>query len=372
MAVEEPSVPEAILVRPAPAPAAPTKSQKAEEPKKVAEPKKPVAATSEAKVPHDAELAAIAAKAAAPLKPEKRPAADEKRTPLAAVTAPEPARPEPTEGYFDEDGDFVELPLEKSVKAFVATLAPVVPPPTTRARAGGNGESLDAALDQFVRDAKAWSSALPKPTMDDKRLAALAKVPEPEPPPAPKPAPKPAEPVLPPAARLEPLPAQPRSVLFPSILSFVLGGAVIFGVVWFLGFGPKRDGGETGTQEPGTAATKPDDKKAVTPVAGPIGDSAPAVVAKPLEAGAAASMAAKPADAAPAAAATPDAAAATAAPDAGAVTPAPKVAKVKKVRKVRKAVKKAAVVKKVEKPEPKAKKGKKGKKDSDWVDPFSQ
>jgi hypothetical protein len=335
----------------------------------VAEPKKPAAAPSDAKVPHDAELAAIAAKAAAPLKPEKRPA-DEKRTPLAA--APEPAKPEPSEGYFDEDGDFVELPLEKSVKAFVATLAPVVPPPTTKARAGGNGESLDAALDQFVRDAKAWSSALPKPMIDDKRLAALAKVPEPEPPPAPKPAPKPVEPARP-AARLEAQPAQPRSVLLPSILSFVLGGAVIFGVVWFLGFGPKRGGGETGTQEPGSAATKPDDKKAVTPVAGPISDGAPPVAAKPLEAGAPASMAAKPADAGPAAAATPDAAPAAAAPDAGAVTPAPKVAKVKKVRKVRKAIKKAAVVKKVEKPEPKAKKAKKGKKEgSDWVDPFSQ
>jgi hypothetical protein len=257
------------------------------------------------------------------------------------------------------------LPLEKSVKAFVATLAPVVPPPT-RARAGGNGESLDAALDQFVRDAKAWSAALPQPVIDDRRLAELAKVPEPEPPPAP---PKPAEPVLPPAPRLEPLPQQPRSVLLPSILSFVLGGAVIFGVVWFLGVGPKKEGGEP---TPGSAATKPDEKKGATPQTGPITDGAPAVVARPADG----ATATKPLDAAPAAAVTPDAAPAAAVTPDAALTPAPKVAKVKKVvRKV--GLKKRAIVgKKVEKKaaEPKAKKAKKGKKEggSDWVDPFSQ
>lgn len=327
---------------------------------KSSKPAEPTAggAAAKAQVPQDQELAAIAEKAASSLRVDK--AAREEKP-----AEPSPAKPAPeVEAYFDEDDELVELPLEKSVKAFVATLSPIVAPP--RSARGGNGESLDAALDQFVRDAKAMSAALPPPVLDDRRLAELARVPVEEPP-APKVAPTtpvaPAvvAPVVAPAAE-----GRERSILVPSVLSFLIGGALVFGAYKLFLEKPPSDGAGGGSGAAVTAPAKTEEKGGGTPAVAPLADGG----ATPT------SQAATPAkvDAAPAAATAPDAApVAASTPDAAAPAPTPKKV-AKKVGK--KAVKKAVPAIAKKKAEPKAKKDKKEKKDkkggSDWVDPFSQ
>ena len=322
-------------------------------------------------VPQDDELAAIAEQAGAALRKE-RPAAVE----------PEPApRPEPkpaeVEAFFDEDGDLVELPLERSVRAFVANISPSVP--TQPRTEGGNGESLDLALDSFVEDAKRWSSALPPPVVDDRALSELAKVPvEPEPEPEPEVAPTP--PSRPISIPFEEEPAPRRSVAVPVLLSLVVGGALMFGGMKLLGPKPEPaqptpptatvPGEPTEPTEPTEPATPSEPTSPTTaagadaaaaPVAAPLPDAAPLAATAP---DAAPQALAADTGAPPAAATTPDAAPVAARPKAKARVRKPRVRK-PRVRKPR--VRKPAAVK-PDKPKPKKDTGKKG----DWVDPFSQ
>jgi serine/threonine-protein kinase len=354
-----------VLVEPPVGGATQTQSEKKKQPMADAKKSKPAepgsGATSKAEVPQDHELAAIAEKATSSLRAE-RASREEKPAPAPAKPAPE------VEAYFDEDDELVELPLEKSVKAFVATLSPIVAPPSRGARPGGNGESLDAALDQFVRDAKAMSAVLPPPVMDDRRLAALAKIPVEEPTPAPAPA-APVALVAPVAAA--PAAEPPRSILVPSVLSFLIGGALVFGAYkLFLEKPAVVDG--TGGSGTGAVVTPPPAADKGTPAATPLADGTSASAARP-EAGAAAATSP---DGAPAAASkTPDAGAAAAVtPDAGGTAPIPKKVAKKIGKKVaKKAAKKAVPAVAKKKVEPKVKGKKKDKKGgSDWVDPFSQ
>ena len=170
--------------------------------------------------PEDAELAALAEEAAAPL----RSAANRTAKPRGETTAETLARSA-------EEEEAPELPQEKSVKAFVAGISPKVPARKTNGRA--NGESMEAALDQFVTEAKAWGAAIPKPVIDDQQLAKLAKFEEPKPEPAPQPAPVPRTqaPATPAHATPLPAPAPRKSPLGVMLLSFVIGGAIVFGVM---------------------------------------------------------------------------------------------------------------------------------------------
>jgi serine/threonine protein kinase len=327
-------------------------------------------------VPQDDELAAIAEKASTALR-EKQ---------AAAASTPEPETVAETEkeveveGFFDEDGELVELPLEKSVRAFVATLSPSVPVPTEPLPVrGGNGESLDSALDSFVQHARAWNAALPPPTIDDKKLAELAKVPEPEPEPEPEPAPAP----LPVAAAVEEPPRRGTNVVLISVLAAVIGGAGVFGAMKYLvptpvqppTIQPIEPGGEPAIAVP--AATQEADAEPAEPVASPLTDSG-AVAASAPDSGPEETV-----DATAAATTTPDA------------EPAPAVAAKKsaiakkKIRRARKralarrrarARKRARIARKPKR-KPKAKpkrkpkrkpKAKPAKSGSDWVDPFSQ
>lgn len=317
-------------------------------------------------VPQDDELAAIAEQAGAALRKER---------PTPAEPEPPAPRAEPTEveAFFDEDGDLVELPLERSVRAFVANISPSVPvQPRTE---GGNGESLDLALDSFVQDAKAWSSALPPPVVDDRALSELAKVPtEPEPEPEPEVAPPPKPLSIP----FEDEPAPRRSVAVPVLLSFVVGGALVFGGMKLLA--PKPEPVQptpptatlptepTEPTEPTTpnepaepAAATPGADAAAAPMAAPLPDAAPLAATAP---DAAPRAAAADGGAPPTAATTPDAAPIAAKPKAKPRVRKPRVRK-PRVRKPR--VRKPAAAKPV-KPKPKKDTGKKG----DWVDPFSQ
>jgi len=314
----------------------------------------PAAEPSEAqggKVPQDDELAAIAEKAGAALRKDQREPSSPGPSPAQVkVEAPAAAAPQQeAEGYFDDDGDLVELPLERSVRAFVANISPTVPTEQQHAP-GGNGESLDSALDMFVQEAKAWSAMLPPPVVDDRQLAELAKVPEPEPEP-----PKPV--VATPTAE----PPSPRSVAVPVIIAFAIGGALVFGGMRL--FAPKpAPPGEPPSPVVSvpTPATSFDSQTA--PVASPLTDAAPVAAAQADIGGGT-----TPADAA-AATATADAAPSPAVA-AKVEKPRPKIARKPRVRKPR--VRKP----RVRKPRPKkatAEPKKPGQKKGDWVDPFSQ
>jgi hypothetical protein len=303
--------------------------------------------------PEDEELAAIAARAGAALRKE-----------LAGTPEPEPPPPEPepteVEGFFDEDGELVELPLEKSVRAFVASISPSVPRhvPAPVTRPGGNGESLDLALDNFMREAKAWSAALPPPAIDDKSLAELAKVPvEPEP----EPEPEPPKPAPQPIAMGEPPPR--RSVAVPVAIAFVFGGLIVFAVVQFLlpTIMPKPTPPPVEPTPLVQPTVQPD---TAAPVATPLADVAP-VATGTVDGG---GEPAAPDAAAAAAAATLDAAPAT--------PPKPPVAvKRKPVRKRPRKIVKRPRRPKPRKPKPKrppAAKRKPSTSGSEWKDPFSQ
>lgn len=349
------------------------------------------------------ELAAMAEHASAPLRGKPRPAADDtlvsKRPPTgekpaapaaakATPTAPAAAQAAPpasaeagarsalTEAKDDAE-DAVELPLERTVRAFVNTLAPIVPPSSNGS--GSNGESLDGAFDAFVRDAKALSTALPRPIVDDRQLADLAKVPVPEPKPEPKPAPKP-EPVIapPPGIPLMAPAAPPRSIAPALIGGLVVGGLLVFGGMKLLG----GKGEEVTPQpaDPGAAVTAPAADLTVHISATAEADAEATATA---EADAAATAtedgeatASTAADGAAAAAPEPDAAAAAAAPpDASAVATPTRPRKPRRVRPAqrppRPTARKPRKPRKATKPTKPTKTGP-AKGGSDWVDPFSQ
>jgi serine/threonine protein kinase len=337
----------------------------------VTEEKQPMAETKSARegVPEDKELAALAEKAAAPLTAQKEVSRAAAASSQASTTPAAAQPPKEVEAYFDEDEDLVELPLEKSVRAFVATLSPIAPPSKT-GRASGNGESLDGALDLFVQEAKAWSAALPPPAVDDERLAQLAKVPAPAPEPEPERQP-PLPPALSPQATAEMLPPR-RSILLPSIIAFAFGGLFFFGAYKIL---INKPAAPVSPEPPGSTISAPQTPQtpqpgAATKAAAP--DAAPSAAAPAPDS---AAPGRTPDAAAAAAAAEPDAAPSSVASGAPDAAPAAPVAAKKATAKTKRARKKAAAAKTVpqakrpSEPKPKAKKGSKG---SDWVDPFSQ
>jgi serine/threonine protein kinase len=331
-------------------------------------------------VPQDEELAAIAEQAGAALR--KEPPKEPERTP-----APETKPAQEVEGFLDEDGDLVELPLERSVRAFVARISPTVPARDAPTGGNGNGESLDGALDDFLQDARAWNAALPPPVVDDGALADLAKVPvEPEPEPEPAPAPPLEASVVPTFG--EPPPR--RGVALPVILAAVVGGALVFGGMKLL---TKQEPtpAEPAVTEPAPtepAAATTDDPTTGEPTAEPTPTddptAEPSPTAEPAATGEPDQTAGSPlatplADSgAPTATATPDAAPSTPTPEpkvaAKTEKPKPKIRRPRKKRprkrpRKRPKAKKAAA--KAKKPQPK-KKPKPAKGGSDWVDPFSQ
>ncbi len=276
----------------------------------------------------------------------------------------------------------VELPQERTVKAFVSNISPSVP---DEEKSGSNGESLELAFDQFVTEAKAVNTALPKPIVSDDQLAELALIPVVAPAPAPEPV-KPA-PMLTAALPLTTPPPPPPKSPLPALLGgVVVGGLLVFGGIKLLGSDapptppPSTPAAQTTTGTP--AAGNDRAAGAASAVAEP--DAAATATAEP---DAAATATAEP-DAAPASADTTAAAAASgdaapaAEPDAAATPPTKLVAKktptkmsarkarrrrairARKARAAKKA-RKARATKKVTKPATKKKK-------SDWVDPFSQ
>ncbi|MBW2731113.1 MAG: hypothetical protein JRH20_01900 [Deltaproteobacteria bacterium] len=111
----------------------------------------------------DAELAAMAELASAPLrKVQSKPGA--RSQPKAKTPT---SKPKTTE-------ESVTLPIERTVKAFVQGISPSI---EDMVPSDEDGVSLEAALDDFILDAKRVSSSLPPAVVDDKQLANLARVP---------------------------------------------------------------------------------------------------------------------------------------------------------------------------------------------------
>lgn len=323
------------------------------------------------------QLAAIAEQASSMVRKDKQAAAAAPVDKAPAKEEPrEPAGELEMEGYFDEDGELVELPLEKSVRAYVATISPSV------AAAGqtpskGNGESLDAALDDFVHQAKAWSAALPPPKVDDKSLAELVKVPVEEPPP-------PA--IIPPPT--EAAPAAKSGSFGIALVTFLLGGVLVFGGIKLFGdrlgltsaqapqqvtFPDEPDQAKAATEEPETPTKAATEEPETTATASTEESETTAT------AGADGAAGGEPGDpdaavAQEAVAAAPDAAVETKAAAKLATTTLKKKRVTRKRARVgrrAKRVKKAIrTSKKRDKPPAKAKPA--TKKSSDWVDPFSQ
>ena len=215
---EEPE--EEVLVMPSPArqesaeaePAAPP----AEEPEPAAEETEPAA---EPEVPP------------APTSTKKKKGKKRRKKPPAPPRAKDKAAAEPAaamamESYREGESDVVDLPVERSVKAFVADLGPVS---VDQAPAGTNGESLDGALDEFIRQAHSWSAQLPPSVVQGESLELLAKPPQPEPEPEPAVAPAPAltAPEIPSQLTQAPPPKQ-KSVAGWIIGSLLIGALGMF------------------------------------------------------------------------------------------------------------------------------------------------
>ncbi|MCC6749800.1 MAG: protein kinase [Deltaproteobacteria bacterium] len=138
----------------------------------------PAMAGSEGKRSEEEELAALAEQAAAPLRSARKSGPAEAVPSATRSGAGTKSSPAPVvEAFVDENDEVVELPQERSVRAFVAKLSPTIPPTEARAAKAANGESLDAALDRFVIEAKSWSNALPRTAFEDQQLAELARIP---------------------------------------------------------------------------------------------------------------------------------------------------------------------------------------------------
>lgn len=204
------------------------------------------------------ELAAIAAMASG-----QRPGPDKAKEPDQEKTGKRKVVKSKTiESFRDGDGELVELPLERSVKAFVQNLPAAIPAVESK-KGNGSNETLDAAIDQFIEQARAWSAALPPMVVKDQELETLARPKVKAPAPAPVPVPEPVAAVLPVA------PPEPAST--GKLLGFVAVAAVIGGLLTFGGmklFGP---GAETGTPVMGPATIEP----------GPAPSSEPGLPAEP-------------------------------------------------------------------------------------------
>lgn len=192
------------------------------------------------------ELASLAEQAAAPLREARQEGAEKSRQRPAA-------QPDGGDQAAKTKEDTVTLPIERTVKKFVSNISPSIPAEQSH---GANGASLEAALDDFVSEAKAWTSALPSPD-EDQDLSELAKVPAAEPQPAP-PAPAPAAPATAPrsaapqpdapaahasarpvAARGAPEPRKAGSGMM--VLAVLVGAVVAFGLFSLIGGDDKDD-----------------------------------------------------------------------------------------------------------------------------------
>jgi len=369
--------------------------------------------------PEEEELAAIAEQASSQLRQEKAPPQqkeskkdkERKKAKKGAGAAPEALAGQAPETYRDGDSQLVELPVEKSVKAFVDTISPHLAAAAPTTFKSGNGESIDSALDDFINKAMTENAALPSIAVDEKSLADLAvplKKPEPEPEPEPEPQ------VAAPVAVAQPEPVQQKNVLGYAVIAFVLGGLLVFGGLKLLtpdsppaapsdiqaapsaaaeppagSPQPAAEPAPAGSPQPAaepapTASTEPPPEPAPSPgtpgpETTPLDEPYPAASTEPAgsEPPPAAASSEPPGD--PPSEPPPGVDEPKPAEPPPAVAVAKKRAKPKAKSKPRK--KKAAVAKKrkkpvaaarVRKPKPAKKKKKKRASGGDWVDPFSQ
>lgn len=277
-----------------------------------------------------------------------------------------------------------EHPLERSAIAYVATISPSVPGLSSDGDAD-DSDSLDLALDDFVKEARQWQAVLPAPVLDDKALANLGQVPPKQSVPA---AAKPVgSPVTEPQADPQ---SDAKSPVGIALICLLLGGAIGFGAFKFLG-GSEQPVKPVPAAKSEVAAvkTKATPAPAVIATKAAKADGAKAPVATAVESASNSADAAPTADAAAAAKATvaPDAApvakkaapvttappkaATTAAPAATPVAAKPVVAKPVVAKKKKRATRKRSTKRKTKKPKAASSKKKPAKKGG-WVDPFSQ